>query len=284
MHSDGAGEGWSIVRPARHTGAPAVAGVRMAGYRCPESGGLDMQVFPQPFLTVVLGIEGPPLSVERDRGRAWGVDRRAVSSLAAGPVPGPTRVRGASFACVELRLSPVAAYSVLDAAPVDLHSAVAGLEDLWGGHGRRLSEQLAGAGTWQERFALIETFLAGRSVRGPAADAEVVACWSHIVARRGRVRIGELAAATGWSRKRLWSRFTAQLGLTPKRAAMLVRFHCAARRIAAGADAAQTALACGYVDQSHLHRDVRAFTGGTPSALARTVSSLDPDTDGGRTE
>ncbi|WP_030558817.1 helix-turn-helix domain-containing protein, partial [Streptomyces aureocirculatus] len=284
MHSDGAGEGWDVVRPARRTGAPVVDGVRMAGYRCPESGGLDMHVFPQPFLTVVLGLGGPPLSVERDQGNTGSVDRRAVGSLVAGPVPGPTRVRGASFACVELRLSPVAAYSVLDAAPVDLHTTVAGLEDLWGGHGGRLSERLAGAGTWPERFALVETFLAGRSERGPSVDAEVVACWSHIVARRGRVRVGALAAATGWSRKRLWSRFTAQLGLTPKRAAMLVRFHRAARRLAAGADAAQTALACGYVDQSHLHRDVRAFTGCTPSALARTVSSIDPDADTERTK
>ncbi|KUF18972.1 helix-turn-helix domain-containing protein [Streptomyces silvensis] len=277
MHSDGAGEGWDIVRPVRGAGTPAVDGVRMAGYRCPESGGLDMRVFPQPFLTVVLGFGGPPLSVEREHGSAESVDRRAVGSLVAGPAPGPTRIRGASFACVELRLSPVAAYSLLDAAPVDLHTAVAGLEDLWGGHGRRLSERLAGAGTWPERFALVEGFLAGWSGRGPTADAEVVACWSHIVARRGRVRVADLAAATGWSRTRLWSRFTAQLGLTPKRAAMLVRFHCAARRLTAGADAAQTALACGYVDQSHLHRDVRAFTGGTPGDLARTVSSIDPD-------
>ncbi|MEU6795899.1 helix-turn-helix domain-containing protein [Nonomuraea wenchangensis] len=64
----------------------------------------------------------------------------------------------------------------------------------------------------------------------------------------------------GRGRKRLWSRFRAQLGLPPKRAAKLVRFDRAAHRLVAGEG--------GYADQSHLHREVMAFTGATPSALA----------------
>lgn len=32
-------------------------------------------------------------------------------------------------------------------------------------------------------------------------------------------------------------------------------------------DTAEVAFACGYADQSHLHRDVLSFTGRTPAAL-----------------
>lgn len=71
-----------------------------------------------------------------------------------------------------------------------------------------------------------------------------------------------LAAEVGWSRKRLWSRFGAQLGVPPKRAAKLVRFDHAAHRLVAGEGAARVA------DQSHLHRDVVECTGVTPATLA----------------
>ena len=84
----------------------------------------------------------------------------------------------------------------------------------------------------------------------------------------GRVRVDGLADEVGWSRKRLWSRFRSQLGITPKRAARLVRFDHAAHLLAAGHAAAGVAAESGYVDQSHLHREVRAFAGLTPSAVA----------------
>ncbi|CAM5243364.1 AraC-like DNA-binding protein OS=Streptomyces griseomycini OX=66895 GN=FHS37_004301 PE=4 SV=1 [Streptomyces griseomycini] len=54
---------------------------------------------------------------------------------------------------------------------------------------------------------------------------------------------------------------------------MLVRFDHAARALRAGGHAADVALACGYVDQSHLHRDVLAFAGCTPTALASRTTS-----------
>src|SRR3546814_15621905 len=82
----------------------------------------------------------------------------------------------------------------------------------------------------------------------------------------GSIRVDGRAAEIGWSRKRLWSRFRSQIGLTPKRAAQLVRFDHAAHRLAAGHSPADVAAEGGYADQSHLHRDVVAFAGTTPSA------------------
>src|SRR4029079_10771333 len=110
--------------------------------------------------------------------------------------------------------------------------------------------------------------LTRRVEAGRTVDPEVAYAWQLLVRSRGQVRIDELAAEIGWSRKRLWSRFRAQIGLTPKRAAQLVRFDHAAHRLAAGDSAALVAAEAGYVDQSHLHRDSVTCAGLTPGELA----------------
>ncbi|MEU9676752.1 helix-turn-helix domain-containing protein [Streptomyces parvus] len=89
-----------------------------------------------------------------------------------------------------------------------------------------------------------------------------------ILTARGRVGVDSLANEAGWSRKRLWSRFRSQIGLAPKHAARPVRFDHAAHRLAAGRPAAEVAALSGYADQAHLHREVKAFTGVTPTAVA----------------
>lgn len=102
-------------------------------------------------------------------------------------------------------------------------------------------------------------------------DRTVVALddlWGRDAARI-RQRLGD---ATSWPDRSalaeaLWSRFRSQIGLAPKRAARLVRFDHAAHRLAAGEGAAQVAADGGYADQSHLYRDVRAFTAVTPATV-----------------
>ena len=103
---------------------------------------------------------------------------------------------------------------------------------------------------------------------GPTVDAEVEHAWHRVLAGRGRTRVEDLAAEVGWSRQRLWSRFRSQPGVGPKRAVRLVRLDRAARHLVAGRPAAMVAAEAGYVDQSHLHREVRALTGLTPAELA----------------
>ncbi|MBG0857503.1 helix-turn-helix transcriptional regulator [Streptomyces spinoverrucosus] len=257
-------DGWEVARPL---GGTSLDGVRMAGFRDRVDAGLDMRVLPQPAVIVVIGLGEEPFTVEGTAGR------RPFRSLVAALSPGPTRILGERVECLEMGLSPAAAHALLGVSPRELDGSVTSLEDLWGRHERRLRERLTDASTWQERLTLMDEFLTRRAARAPSTTPEVAAAWDHIVARRGRVRVDDLAASCGWSRKRLWSRFTAQIGLTPKRAAMLVRFDHAARALCAGENAAGVALACGYVDQAHLHRDVLAFAGCTPGALAGGATS-----------
>jgi AraC-like DNA-binding protein len=164
-------------------------------------------------------------------------------------------------------LSPIAASAALGAS-AELTGTVASLEDVWGRHAGRVEDRLRAAMSWDERFTIAADVLGRRLGARPSADPEVVYTWRRTVTSRGRVRVDGLANEVGWSRKRLWSRFRSQIGLTPKRAAQLVRFDHAAHLLAAGHAAASVAAQSGYVDQSHLHREVKAITGITPSAVA----------------
>ncbi|GAB4584535.1 helix-turn-helix domain-containing protein [Nocardia sp. IFM 10818] len=128
--------------------------------------------------------------------------------------------------------------------------------------------QLAETASWDERFALVTAFLM-RQYAQRAADAEVAATWHRLMAGKGLVSVTELAAGCGWSRKRLWSRFTAQIGVTPKHACRVVRFRRVFEMLVAGQSAAEAAIACGYADQSHLRREVSGFVGMTPGVVAR---------------
>ncbi|RJL36191.1 helix-turn-helix domain-containing protein [Bailinhaonella thermotolerans] len=248
---------WEVASPR---GPSRVAGVAMAGFRVRDMDTLRM--VPHPAVTLLLEFGPGSPEVDCAAGRRRG-------GIVAGPgfgSGGTVRARGENVECVQVRLSPVIARSVLGVSPADLGGEAVALDDLWGGQAALIGERLAAASSWEERFALVDALLARRH-EGPAADPEVAWAWRRIGGARGLVRVDRLAAEVGWSRKRLWSRFHAQIGLPPKRAARLVRFDHAAHRLVAGESAALVAAAAGYADQSHLHRDVAAFTGLTPSAV-----------------
>jgi AraC-like DNA-binding protein len=251
------GGGWEVVQPA---GRPEYDGVELVGYHDRAGQGLDMRVLPEPGLTIVLMLDGE-LRIDRTHPIATGL----VSGVGVNSV----RVRGRDVACVDVHLSPLAAYSVLDGAVAELAGTVVSFEDVWGAEARRLCAALARNDRWEERFGELRAALADKLHTNRSVDPEVALVWRGLVASGGRRRTGDLAAEAGWSRKRLWSRFTAQIGVTPKRAAMIVRLSPAIEAIMAGTAAADVAARFGYADQSHLTRDLRELAGYTPASLYR---------------
>ncbi|MFE9581195.1 helix-turn-helix domain-containing protein [Nocardia sp. NPDC006044] len=244
-------------------GVAAPLGGAMIGYRDTGGAGVDLRVAGAAAITMLIEFGGRGLVIDDASGR------RTLDGFVAGLALDAMRIRGERAECVEVRLSPVQAYSLLGIAPTDLGRGAVDLEDLWGVRARRLRARLAEARTWEERFALTKTFLTqcDRAMRVP--DPEVLAGWDRILSSGGQVRIGALAESVGWSHKRLLTRFESQIGLTPKRAAMLVRFRSAVDGLLAGQPAAGVAADCGYTDQAHLSRDFSLFAHRAPGALTK---------------
>jgi AraC-like DNA-binding protein len=250
---------WDISTPSRPGRLP---GVSMAGFRSRTAEPVDIRIVPYPAVTLFIEFGGDGMVVDDDGGR-----QHRGNSVVVGLAPGNIRGSGRDIECLQVRLSPAAAYPLFG-APGLLGEAVVALDDLWGHDAQYIHERLCDATSWDERFAIAEATLARRLEMGRVIDREISFAWDQMANRRGRLRVDQLARTIGWSRKRLWSRFQSQVGITPKRAVQLVRFDRAAHRLAAGQSIARVALDSGYVDQSHLNRDVMAFARMTPTAVA----------------
>jgi AraC-like DNA-binding protein len=159
----------------------------------------------------------------------------------------------------------------MDAVP----GGVLDLADALGGKAGDTVDRLREAGGDEARFALLDHLIASRMEDGPTPSGEVLWAWRRLNETGGRVRVGELSAELGWSRKRLITAFRQQVGLPPKAAARIIRFGRAVELLRRGGrPLADIALECGYCDQAHLNREVRDLSGTTPTDL---LSSLRED-------
>ncbi|WP_418960428.1 helix-turn-helix domain-containing protein [Streptomyces tritici] len=262
MKSTASPPDWASVEVVVPRQPGRLPGVSMAGFRLSAPARADIAMVAHPSVTLFVDLSD---SLVYD---AHG--RRESGSAVVGLVPGDLRLgdrAAGGIECLQIRLSPVLAVAVFGAS-TDLSGTVVALEDVWGRDAGRTEERLRAAASWDERFTIAADALGRRMSARPSLDPEVAAAWWLMRTSRGRVRVDSLASEVGWSRKRLWSRFRSQIGLTPKHAARLVRFDHAAHLLAAGDAAARVAAESGYVDQAHLHREVKAFTGLTPTAVA----------------
>jgi AraC-like DNA-binding protein len=189
---------------------------------------------------------------------------------------------------VSINVTPLGARALLGMPAGPLASNVVHLDDLLGSAAVELSDRLAAAPGWDERFDILdEVLLRATDLDSPDPPPEVVRAWRRLVATGGGVEIGELAADVGWSRRHLSERFRAEVGLPPKVAARVLRFERARNLLSLPTrpSLAAVAVACGYYDQAHFNREFAQMTGWTPTRwMAEDLPSVQdgkPEVDGG---
>ncbi len=212
-----------------------------------------------------------------DLGAGWELPDRGAShgSFVAGLDDRPERVGHAGSARgVQLDLTPFGARALLGVPSGELAGELVGLDALLGAEPERLADALDALPSWPARFALLDARLAALAADLPAPRPDVAWAWRRLEATAGRARVEDLAAELGCSRRHLSVRFREEIGMAPKRFARLVRFRRAVGLLGR-VELAQVAALCGYSDQAHFNRDVRAFAGMTPTELvaARSPSS-----------
>jgi AraC-like DNA-binding protein len=209
---------------------------------------------------------GVVVIVDLDAG--WTVEGERFGSFAGGLYARPVRVRHeGSTRGVQFDLEPPAVRALLGVPAGALGHRTVALDDLMGTDAARLAERLHAAADASARFAVLDEVLLRRLSRAPPpARPDVERAWALMRASGGRIRVDALARALGCSRRHLANRFAAEVGVSPKVAARLIRFEAARARLGS-VPLARLAAEHGFADQAHLAREFRALAGVPPTAF-----------------
>ncbi|RSM81150.1 AraC family transcriptional regulator [Amycolatopsis sp. WAC 01375] len=222
----------------------------------PDAGANSWQVTPLSVLTWMIDFEAP------DRGP------EIPDSPVLGLRDGPLRLEqsGASRGIL-VTLTPRGSYALFGIPLRELTNAAVAASDLL--PAELLTEQLAEAPDWPERFRLLDEYLAARLAHGPGLAAPVRYAWDRLSA--GPVRVDALAREIGWSRQHLNARFREQIGLNPRTVGRIARLNrvLALMNREPSLSWAEVAYSGGYSDQAHLVREFRALTACSPTEAGK---------------
>ena len=217
--------------------------------------GVLIYVFGEPL--EIIGADGEAIVIEAGEGFAGGIaDATSV-----------TRALGAQ-AGIHAFL-PLPSLAAVTGAPLsEIANRVVPIRELIGAAADTLGSKLCDAGSAEQRFTLLDAFLTDRFARHDVMNGPVSWAMSELACASGPAT-SRLAEEIGWSRRHFISRFRAATGFSPDRFRRLARFERFTEAIIVSPDESLAGLAvdCGYVDQAHLTRDVRAFSDMTPGEL-----------------
>jgi AraC-like DNA-binding protein len=242
----------------------------------PPLGGLvraiTYQAGEQPRTSVEKILPGPGASLwinlNQDEFRSFGDGgqvMRVPGTMLAGPTGRASVIefeQGRAHMSVTFVLGAAACFF---APPLDVaRDQQVPLADLWGRPGASLRERLLEAATPQDALGVMEDVLLEQMSRPLAPDPLVTAAGGALSAG---VPVGEVAEALGVLPRTLRRRFTAHVGLSPKRFARVQRLQRVVRDLdgRVQVDWATVAARHGYADQPHLAEEFRQLVGVTPT-------------------
>jgi AraC-like DNA-binding protein len=129
------------------------------------------------------------------------------------------------------------------------------------------TEDVARLGTTVQGF-LLKLLLVSKWQPAPA----VVRATQLIVSSHGQARIETITQEIGWSRRQLERVFQANIGLSPKSFASVVRFDWAAHHLSTSPSLVELAGQAGYADQAHLARHFMLYAGATPGQFKESLA------------
>jgi AraC-like DNA-binding protein len=235
---------------------------------------------PSPYLTLIFTLDEPlTIAAHPDPGQPPGEFGTLLGGLHS--VPALITHAGAQSG-IQVALRPLGARALLGLPAGELAELDVPAEAVLGAVCAELRDRVRAAAGWPERFAVLDEILLRRvatagaqrpdALRPDAAGPEVSWAWRQLLRAGGALRVSELAAGTGWTGRHLTSRFRAEIGLTPKAAARVIRFDRTRKLLVRnlteatpGYRLADLAADCGYFYQAHLAREFRALAGCPPS-------------------
>ena len=158
--------------------------------------------------------------------------------------------------CFGVRFESAGFWALFGDRQVDFANRIVSASDILG---PAVERRLLGASDTAERIAIVERVLLPRL---PGCEMAWCAAVSSVLS--GSLSIEKLREGSGVGVRQFERLFETRVGLTPRVFGRLARFRKALKCKGSWVDVAAD---CGYYDQSHLIRDFKEFTGGSPNQL-----------------
>jgi AraC-like DNA-binding protein len=174
--------------------------------------------------------------------------------------------------CVKMvgaRFTPTGLHRLLPMPQNRLVGEVLPLDAVWNAWTRNTADDVASAGNPELELRAFERALESLlpDDEGERPDRAIEMAL-HAMRARGRpIRLDRLAQASSMSRRQFERRFRDRVGLSPNLYGRIVRFQHAFAALG-HESGASVAARLGFADQAHLVREVRRFSGQTPTLLA----------------
>ena len=177
---------------------------------------------------------------------------------------------------LSVRMPPTGAYRVLGLPLHEVALDVIELDDVLGDDINQVHERLGNCAEPRQQFGILCDFVRRRLARSRISlRADALLAIRALERSHGSDRIEKLCDTLRVSRKHLRTLLQTHVGLSAKSYARMFRFRRVIQLVDSrqqGLDWAQLAMACGYFDQSHFHREFRTFAGMTPAEYAASGS------------
>jgi len=201
--------------------------------------------------------------------------QRAPAIQILGPTTGPTGVRvEGPIHMFGVGLLAAGWGTLLDFEASLLVNRVIDATELFGPSLRKTAEEIRQATTIDEKVVIASALARALMARGKSAAFDFTRIVDDWLESSPSPDVESLIVATALSRRQVERRCNAYYGSPPKLLARKYRALKAAIALAKGGAMTDELLDDGFYDQSHFIREIKAFTGVTPTSIVKDLPTL----------
>ncbi len=173
---------------------------------------------------------------------------------------------------------PTGVNQLLGIPAFELRDNIVNLDDIFGNKSKELEEKLIESLTIQEKLNFLNLFFTSLALNNLRRKEKIVSTSiDFIVKNKGLISNSQLVKHTGYTERHIERLFRDSIGVNPKNFANIIKLHIFLKQLknkTEQSNLTQIAYMAGYVDQSHLIKEFKKFTGITPTAYKMEVNKL----------